>query len=284
MRLSLVGLLALGAAGCSSEDASPRDPVDELRARLDGQAIVIVPFDLDDPDCQTDPEEMAEPVLAKCAWLGDAHSGYTITSDPRTFDPAPSRQMMLVVYGATIDPARSGWVGIVGLGPLPSGDGSLVHASGIRPAAIPLIIGAAYLLQAAVAVGIAYYGAKAIVATTQVMNQQLAAPAVQRTQQAVERQTKLINCTPDEHELLKGEKAQACDDLPQDCAKADPRVSSYCLDLSLRRGEYEKCRAARQNVTDKCFGGVNDKVHQAQIDNMTKAMSGCDALLASACR
>jgi hypothetical protein len=298
--------LALACGACSSsssnEDEKPAGPPDriaELKAKFDGQGVVIIPFNLDDPACQDDPETMSANALGACAYMNGDAFDYTITTDPRTFDLAPERKMMLVVYGATIDPNRSGWVGIAGLGPLPQGqkgDGRLLQQGGLRqgdlrqgsdlhPQFLPLVVAGGYeLLTIAIAAGVAYYGAKAIVTTAQVLNQQQAAPVVDRTQPLVERQSRLINCTPDEHELLKKEKGAACDNLPTDCLKADAMTSSYCVQLSLRRGEYEKCRNARQNIVDRCFGGTpTDQEHQRQIDTMNGAIKSCDKLISASC-
>jgi hypothetical protein len=284
-------VFGLGFLGCSSsppEGAS--DPIAELKSRFDGQAIAIIPFKLDDPACQDDPETMLASVLASCAYMTDA-SGIDVTEDPQAFDLNPQRKMMLVVYGAILDSERPGWVGIAGLGPIAGGEATLVKASAepttaLHPDILPLIVIGGYeLLEAAVAAGIIYYGAKAVVTTAQVMNQQRAEAVVQRTQPIVERQSKLINCTPDEHELLKQQKDVACDpgQLPGDCSRSDAMTSSYCLQLDLRRGEYQKCKDARQNVTDKCFGGANDAAHQAQIDTMTRSIQGCDQLISASC-
>jgi hypothetical protein len=95
-----------------------------------------------------------------------------------------------------------------------------------------------------------------------------------------------LTCTPDEHEALKAKKSEACDNLPNSCAelvRTSGGGGAVCIGLSGRRGEFQKCKDVRQEVTDRCFGGVNDATHQQQIDAMQALLDKCDELLAQIC-
>ena len=279
--------------GCSSSDeaASPPTALDQVKAKLEGQAIVIIPFDQGNPACEADPEGMPQDTLAACAYLAPAQASYERTSDPRAFDPAPERKMMLVVRGPSLDPNRDGWLAVIGLGALPKEGGPLVttqtSAAGLHPQFVPLVIGGAYLLDAAFAAAIVYFGARAVVQTNQMLNDRQSRPIVEGTQRVIERTTTLINCTPDEHGLLGRAKGQACDNLPNSCSELVRNSGgggAVCVGLQGRRGEYEKCRQARQDVVDKCFGGTpSDKEHADQIKTMESQVASCDSHLANIC-
>jgi hypothetical protein len=295
-------LLLLLLVGCSTaaseEEAPPKDEVGKLEQRLEGQGVALMPFALGDVRCSldADPTMMNRDTLASCAHLDLAKlpADLVVTDDPRVFDPrsdSDQKRTILVFVGPTIESSESrGWIAAVGLGPTASATNNntqlVKSTTTIRPQvamAAPLLIEGGKMLIAA---GIAFFGAKAIVATGEaVLNQSQSRPIVEESERVVTRQSRLINCTPDEHELLKSNKTRACD-VPDTCERAAARIGgggSLCLGLDSRRKEFQKCRDARQEVTDRCFGGKPDEEHARQIANMDRLVKECDSLLSQRC-
>jgi hypothetical protein len=96
--------------------------------------------------------------------------------------------------------------------------------------------------------------------------------------------TSKLTCSEEEHEELKAKKAEICDRLNNSCRNVDlnRNADQVCQGLAARRREFEKCRDIRQEVTDRCFGGVHDKTHQEQVDAMEEQIRVCDELLSTA--
>ncbi|MCW5813246.1 MAG: hypothetical protein KIT84_19620 [Labilithrix sp.] len=96
-----------------------------------------------------------------------------------------------------------------------------------------------------------------------------------------------LTCTPAEHRDLARRKGIACDNLPNSCeslVRSSGGGAAICIGLTGRRNEYAKCRAARQEVIDRCFGGTaTDRGHQQQLDDMDRLTEECDAYIAEIC-
>jgi hypothetical protein len=291
----LLLLIGCSTAAEEEEEEAPKDEVAKLEQRLEGQGVALMPFAVGDARCSldVDPTTMNRDTLASCAHLDLAKlpPDLVVTDDPRVFDPrsdSDQKRTILVFVGPTIESIESrGWIAAVGLGPAASANNNTqLVKSTIRPQvamAAPLLIEGGKMLIGA---GIAFFGAKAIVATGEaVLNQSQSRPIVEESERVVTRQSRLINCTPDEHELLKSNKNRACD-VPDTCERAAARIGgggSLCLGLDSRRKEFQKCRDARQEVTDRCFGGKPDEEHARQIANMDRLVKDCDSLLSQRC-
>ena len=94
-------------------------------------------------------------------------------------------------------------------------------------------------------------------------------------------------CSDDDHRALARAKGAACDDLPRSCSdlvRSRGGGSKMCIGLDGRRGEFQKCTDARQEVIDRCFGGTaTDAGHAQQLADMGRLIADCERILDQAC-
>jgi hypothetical protein len=96
-----------------------------------------------------------------------------------------------------------------------------------------------------------------------------------------------LTCTDDEHRELAQKKDEACNNLPNSCEnflKDAGGGAAMCISLAGRRDEYQKCRDARQEVVDRCFGGTpSDQAHADQIATMDTQVAACNSIILEVC-
>jgi hypothetical protein len=241
--LLVTTLLAACSSADSDRSSLPPPPhppttMDTVRSRLEGQGIAILPLDQQNAACSANPTTMDVPTFASCTHLevSKLPAQLSITDDATTFDPNPEKAMILVVkvipVEAEIASTPETWHALIGLGKLKdlesgsgagagsgSSGGSLVNPGsttgrsatpGIHPNAVFLLAPAAPMLVAAtealIVAGIAFFGAKAVVATAEQISKSRQESLVRSTEQALVEQAELL-C-----------KTYTCDGSSKECA------------------------------------------------------------------
>lgn len=86
---------------------------------------------------------------------------------------------------------------------------------------------------------------------------------------------------------LQAEKDRICTAIPgPSCSPSrSPKMLARipCSVLRTRIRAFRECLALRQRIQDECFGGRPDSAHQDVIDQLTRGMQSCIALLAVNC-
>jgi hypothetical protein len=253
-------LAATAVGACSSSEEPGPDPVEAtLRSKFEGQAIAILPFEPTNSACAKDPYEIDRVTFAACAHLdlSKLPENVAITKEVRRFDPKADSPI-LVIQGRPLDPAHPevSWQAVVGLGPVPAeapgGDTSLVKsagAAGIRPRVVPaLVVAAPSLLQVGgslLAVAAAWYGGRAVVATSEILSNAEADPIIEAASASVE----LLARTDKEFEqAIKNaeelnKKDTNCDPNDDDSPLAGRSYAQHCAPCGLRSelGQQQTC-------------------------------------------
>lgn len=231
---ALVGVLGAISITCSSVACSspsageePAPKQDTLRSRLEGQGIAILPLDQTNEACGVNPTTMDRHTFASCTRLeaDKLPAQLSITEDASAFDPDPERGMILVVKVLPVEEELAStpdnWHALIGLGRLKdlASSGSLVNGGGastqrthggIHPNVAFLLAPAAPMLvsatEALIVAGIAFFGAKAVVATAEQISKARQESLVRSTEEALVEQTELL-C-----------KTYTCDGSSKECA------------------------------------------------------------------
>jgi hypothetical protein len=228
-----------------------------IEKNLEGQAIVIVPFDTTKPECMADdPETMPRGTFAACTFMNDESQlppDFAVTKDPLAFQPRTSPSLVLTVLAPNVleDESTNRWYAVIGVGPAPAsasggqkGGGPLVGSSSIHLnilPAIPLVLGGGALVEGTTALFAAaaiWFGARAIVQTGQLLEQretqlvtQSVADTMKKEATAENKCTLEVVSTPkadafDCYEAGRSYGAAACESAIPQYAKV--RCSSNC--------------------------------------------------------